>query len=206
MVGGFAAVLILASVIYSLSSGNISDVSGAILNEPVNAVELAVYLCGGMCFWSGLMRVAEKSGVTDFIASLLKKPLSRLFGGLDTNGRAFGYICMNVSANLLGLGNAATPTGIEAMKALAEEADGGLPSDNIVVFTVLNTASLTLIPTTAASLRLKYGAESPFDIMPAVIFTSAASLTVSLIAAKAGCALCRRKMGTHIRKRGKSLG
>lgn len=205
MVGKFAGILILVSVIYSLVSGNISDVSAAVLNEPVNAVELAVYLCGGMCFWSGLMRVAEKSGVTEIIAGLLKKPLKALFSDIDTEGRAFRCICMNVSANLLGLGNAATPLGIEAMKALSEESDGALPSDNMVIFTVLNTASLTLIPTTAASLRLKYGAERPFDIMPAVIFTTAASLTVSLIAAKAGCAL--GKLGRkHERKRGESLG
>lgn len=205
MVGGFAAVLILASVIYSLVSGNIPDVSGAVLNEPVNAVELAVYLCGGMCFWSGLMRVAEKSGVTEFVASLLKKPLKALFSGIDDTGRAFRCICMNVSANLLGLGNAATPLGIEAMKALSEESEGELPSDNMVIFTVLNTASLTLIPTTAASMRLKYGSERPFDIMPAVILTTAASLTVSLIAAKAGCALGRHRKKLA-RKRGESLG
>ena len=113
-------------------------------------------------------------------------------------GRTYAHcgkigICMNITANMLGLGNAATPLGIEAMKALAEEENcGDTAGDNMIIFAVLNTASITLIPTTAASLRLKYGAAEPLDILPAVIFTSAVSLAVSLTAAKLGCLIGRK--------------
>lgn len=193
MTGKFICILTLLSVIYGIITHNQSALTEAVLNEPVNAVELAVYLCGGMCFWSGLMRVAEKAGITSAVSSALKKPLSLLFHGINTEGRAFSAICMNITANMLGLGNAATPLGIEAMKALAEEENcGDTAGDNMIIFAVLNTASITLIPTTAASLRLKYGAAEPLDILPAVILTSAVSLTVSLTAAKLGCLIGRK--------------
>lgn len=196
MAGIFAAAAIIISVIFSISCGrNIDEVSAALLNEPVNAVELVIYLCGGMCFWSGLMRVAEKAGIVKYISALLKKPLKLLFKGIDTEGRAFHYICMNISANILGLGNAATPLGVEAVRELAKAAPEGEASDDIITFTVINTASLTLIPSTAASLRLKYGSAQPFDIMPAVLFTSALSLTIALAAAKAGNRINRRRKG-----------
>ena len=184
MINAVYLFLIVSSVIAAIFGDNTEKLSEAMLNEPVNAVELAIYLCGGMCFWSGLMRVAEKSGITDKVAKIFGFFLSGLFPNIDKNGHAFKAICMNLTANLLGLGNAATPLGIEAMKALAsEEKTTDTASPSMIVFTVLNTASITLIPTTAASLRLKYGSEAPFDILPAVWLTSAAALAVSLTAA-----------------------
>ena len=101
--------------------------------------------------------------------------------GLDLNGKAFKAICMNITANLLGLGNAATPLGMEAMKRLEEEEKtSDKASNNMIVFTVINTASITLIPTTIASLRLKHGAANPLDIIWGVIVTSFISITVAL--------------------------
>ncbi|MGN1089588.1 MAG: nucleoside recognition domain-containing protein [Huintestinicola sp.] len=179
------AVLILISCISAVFCGKGDALTEAILNEPVHAVELCIYLCGGMCFWSGLMRIAERSGLTDRIARLFSHLLGGLFPALDKNGRAFHAICMNVTANLLGLGNAATPLGIEAMKAIAEEEQAGdEATPSMIIFTVLNTASITLIPSTAMSICLKYGSSNAADIIPAVWLTSAAALTVSLIAAK----------------------
>jgi len=130
------------------------------------------------------MRIAEKAGVTSALAKAFSPLLSRLFKGLDTNGKAFHAICMNISANMLGLGNAATPLGIEAVTAMKEE-EGctDTASRNMIIFTVMNTASITLIPSTAASLRLKFGSSSPLDILPAVWITSAAALIASLTAA-----------------------
>jgi len=178
------SVLIIISVISAFITGRLDELSEAVLNEPVNAVELCIYLCGGMCFWGGIMRVAEKSGITDGLTKLFSVLLGGLFKGLDKNGRAFRAICMNITANMLGLGNAATPLGIEAMKAIAEEEkaeDTATPS--MVIFTVMNTASVTLIPSTALSLRMKYGSESPLEIVIPVWITSAAALAVSLTAA-----------------------
>lgn len=176
----FAAMIIL-SVICGMATGRAAELSDAAINSCVEAVELFIYLIGGMCMWGGLMRIAEKSKLTDKIA-LAFRPFARLiFKNLDLNGKAFHAICLNVTANMLGLGNAATPLGIEAMKALErEEKTDGTASRSMVVFTVLNTASITLIPTTAASLRSKHGSGAPMEILPCVLITSAAALAVGL--------------------------
>ncbi len=197
MIGYFAAFSAVLSLIYACLAGNTSTLTAALLSEPVEAVNIAVYLTGGLCFWSGLMKIAEKSGVTEFIAKILKAPLKLIFSDVQPESRAFRYICMNISANMLGLGNAATPLGIEAMKALDESAPETEVSDDQILFAVTNTASLTIIPSTMASLRLKYGAQEPFDVMPAVILTSLSALTVSIITAKTGCIIRR------IRRKGK---
>lgn len=178
------ALLIIGSAAASFITGNSRELTEAVLTEPVNAVELCIYLCGGMCFWGGLMRIAEKSGLTEKIAAVFAVIIGGLFKGIDKKGRAFKAICMNITANLLGLGNAATPFGIEAMKALAEEEKAGdTATPSMIIFTVINTASLTLIPSTALSLRMKYGSADPLEIVPAVWITSAAALFVSVTAA-----------------------
>lgn len=178
------ALLIIGSFIASVITGSTRELTEAVLSEPVNAVELCIYLCGGMCFWGGLMRVAEKSGLTEKLAAVFAVLIGGLFKGIDKQGRAFKAICMNITANLLGLGNAATPFGIEAMKALAEEEKAGdTATPSMIIFTVINTASLTLIPSTALSLRMKYGSADPLEIVPAVWITSAAALFVSVTAA-----------------------
>lgn len=178
------ALLIIGSFIASVITGSTRELTEAVLSEPVNAVELCIYLCGGMCFWGGLMRVAEKSGLTEKLAAVFAVLIGGLFKGIDKQGRAFKAICMNITANLLGLGNAATPFGIEAMKALAEEEKAGdTATPSMIIFTVINTASLTLIPSTALSLRMKYGSADPLEIIPAVWITSAAALLVSVTAA-----------------------
>ncbi len=179
----FGAMLIISALL-GATEGNISEVSSAALNSCVEAVELCIYLTGGMCMWGGLMRVAEKSGITDVIARLFRPLLKHLFKGLDTSGKAFHAICMNITANLLGLGNAATPLGLEAMKRLEEEeGENEVTSRNMVLFVVLNTASITLVPTTAASLRLKHGSAAPMEILPCVLITSACALIAGLVTA-----------------------
>ena len=177
----FAAIF---SLIFGFFSGNIPAVSRAALEESSHAVTLSIELLGTLCFWGGLMRIAERSGLTDVLAKGFSFILGGLFRDIDTNGRAFHAICMNITANLLGLGNAATPFGIEAMKALAEEEKAGdTATPSMVIFTVLNTASITLIPSTALSIRMKYGSAEPLEIIPAVWITSAAALAFSLTAA-----------------------
>lgn len=175
------AILIIISVIASFFTGNTDGVSNSILNEGANAIQLLLFMLGGMCVWGGLMRIAEKAGITEKL-SIIFKPLAKIiFKGLDLNGKAFKAICMNITANLLGLGNAATPLGMEAMKRLEEEEKtSDKASNNMIVFTVINTASITLIPTTIASLRLKHGAANPLDIIGGVIITSFISITVAL--------------------------
>ncbi|MBP1560749.1 MAG: spore maturation protein A [Oscillospiraceae bacterium] len=191
----FAAMLLIA-VVMGAGTGRMPQVCQSALNSCVDAVELFMYLLGGMCMWGGLMRIAEKSGISDVIAKLFRPVLKRLFKGLDPNGRAFGAICMNITANLLGLGNAATPLGLEAMKRLEqEEKPGEVTSRNMVMFVVLNTASITIIPATAASLRLKHGSAAPMEILPCVLVTSACALAAGLASAAALDGLWRGKDG-----------
>lgn len=178
------AAMILFSVICGIISGKSAEVSDAAINSCVEAVELFLYLIGGMCMWGGLMKVAEKSHLTDKLAAAFR-PFARLiFKDLDLNGKAFHAICLNVTANMLGLGNAATPLGIEVMKALeTEENANGTATRNMIVFSVLNTASITILPTTAASLRSKHGSAAPMEIFPCVIITSVIALAAGLVSA-----------------------
>lgn len=178
------AAMIIFSVVCGILNGKSAEVSDAAINSCVEAVELFLYLIGGMCMWGGLMKVAEKSHLTDKLAAAFR-PFARLiFKNLDLNGKAFHAICLNVTANMLGLGNAATPLGIEAMKALeSEEKANGTATRNMILFSVLNTASITLLPTTAASLRSKHGSAAPMEIFPCVVITSVAALAAGLISA-----------------------
>ncbi|MEG0614926.1 MAG: nucleoside recognition domain-containing protein [Oscillospiraceae bacterium] len=174
--------MIIISVISGIFQGKITEVSNAALNEGINAVEFFIYIIGGMCVWGGVMRIADKAGLTEKL-SILFRPLARvIFKGLNLKGKAFKAMTMNIAANLFGLGNAATPLGIRAMKELEKEENvGETASDNMIIFTVLNTASITLIPTTVATLRLKHSSANPLDILPAVIISSILSVTVAIV-------------------------
>lgn len=186
MIKWIFAIMMITSVIFGAGTGQIQQVCEAALNSCVEAVELFLYLLGGMCMWGGLMRVAEKAKITDMLSRLFRPLLKHIFKGLDLDGKAFHAICMNITANLLGLGNAATPLGLEAMRRLEqEERTGDTTSRNMIMFVVLNTASITLIPTTAASLRIKHGSAEPMEILPCVLVTSACALAAGLISAAA---------------------
>ncbi|MCL2694480.1 MAG: spore maturation protein A [Oscillospiraceae bacterium] len=180
--------LIVFSLIFGIIGGDVASVSDAALSECQNAITLTLTLCGIICLWSGIMRVAQTSGLTEQLAKVFKPVLTRLFKGIDPKGKALQYIVLNLTANLLGLGNASTPFGIAAMRELEKEEkhlnNGEYASDNMVIFVVLNAASLQLIPTTTAALRLKNGSAAPMEILPVVWLTSIAAVTVSLLTAK----------------------
>ena len=153
-------------------------------------------LTGIIALWSGIMRVAQSSGLTGKLAKLAEPVLSKLFGGLERGGKAMQYITLNITANILGLGNASTPFGIAAMREIEREEHSPEPekaSHNMIVLTVMNTASLQLIPTTAAALRLAHGSADPMEILPCVWVTSVCALSAALTAAAVCRALSRRK-------------
>lgn len=179
--------LILLSVVFGAGSGNMASVSNALIGECSKAVELTLTLTGSICLWSGLMKVAEHAKLTDAVSRLLSPITRLLFRGLNQRSQAMRFICMNITANLLGLGNAATPLGIAAMQELAKEQppeQRHIASDHMVTLVVLNTASIQLLPTTIALLRLQYGAVRPLDILPAI-------LMASLVSVSAGILLCK---------------
>lgn len=177
--------LVLLSVVIGFARGDAGTVSNALISSCSDAVTLCISLCGIICLWSGIMRVAQSSGLTEIVAKGLSPLLKRLFKGISQKGEAMQYIVLNITANLLGLGNASTPFGIAAVKALEkEEKTEETASDNMILFVVLNTASLQLIPTTAAALRLSHGSAAPMEILPAVWTVSIINVTLTVLGAK----------------------
>ena len=176
-------IFLLLSVIFAVGSGQTAALSAAVLEGAGSSVTLALSLAGPLCLWSGLARVMEDSGLTDRLARLLSPVLRRLFPGAWADKAAREALCGNLSANLLGLGNAATPLGIRAVRQMALGAEGRA-SDELCRLVVLNTASIQLIPATVAAVRAGLGSAAPFDILPAVWITSVCSVTVGLLAAK----------------------
>lgn len=185
MMSGIFCAMILSGVIFGLLTGRMPQVSDAAINEASRAVELVISLTGTYCLWGGVMQVAEEAGLTAKLSKLFEPVTTRLFRGLRSGGAAMNAITMNLAANLLGLGNAATPLGIKAMKEMeAEERAGGTATDNMALFVVMNTASLQLLPTTTAMLRSAAGAEKPLDILPACWLASAVSIAAGIVMAK----------------------
>ncbi len=187
------------SIIFAFFNGTMPQISQAILDKSGEAVELVISLCGIMCFWCGLMKVAERAGLVEKISALLSPIVNLLFRNIKKGGKAAGLITMNLAANILGLGNASTPLGIAAMRAVSEE-NGAVSSDtatdDMIMLAVLNTASLQILPTTAAALRSANGCAAPLDILPCVWIVSVYSVTIAVISAKV--------MGALSRKRGKT--
>lgn len=176
--------MIVFSIICSIITGNTQELSSGLMNGAEKAVKLLITLFGVMVFWSGIMKVAEKSGLTSLLVKLLSPMLKKLFPDLDKESVAFQSICMNISANLMGVGNAATPFGLKAMKEMQRKnLRKDTATDSMVVFVVMNTASMQLIPATLGYLRQSYGSTAPFSIIPCVIISSAVALAVALVLA-----------------------
>lgn len=176
--------LIIISIVCSIIFGNTHDLSQALIESGASSIELILTMAGIMCLWSGIMKIATESGLTAIFAKVFAPLLRPLFPNLDKKSDAFQSITMNISANLLGLGNAATPFGLKAMKELHTLNDhSDTASNEMVIFVVMNTASLQLLPTTLATLRQAYGSAAPFEIIVPVWISSACALAVALIIA-----------------------
>lgn len=176
--------MMLGALGCSVITGRGSEVTAAMFAGAEQAVTLVLSLLGAMCLWSGLMRIADRAGITRGLAKLFAPVLRLLFPTVPGDSAAARAICMNMSANLLGMGNAATPFGLAAMKEL----DGlhparGTATDPMVTFVVLNTACFQLIPSTVAVLRSAAGSADPFDIMICTWLTSLGTLACGLLAA-----------------------
>ena len=176
--------MILFSVICAAATGRMSELSASILSGAGSAVTLVISLTGMMCAWTGMMKIAENAGITRLLSRALSPLMRRLFPSCEKDGPAVRAMCMNITANLLGLGNAATPLGIAAMKELKKTSPSQTASNAMVTFVVLNTASIQLIPTFMATLRAQYGSVSPFDILPSVWVTSFGAVFAGMVAVK----------------------
>ena len=173
------ALLAAASVLFGAARGTMGAVSAAALEGAAAAVQLTLGMAGAVCLWSGVMELMERCGLSSALARLLRPVLRRLLPRASRDDRTLADVTANVSANLLGLGNAATPAGIRAARRMAR---GDTADDELCRLVVLNTASIQLLPATVAGLRAACGCAAPFDILPAVWLSSACSVAVGLLA------------------------
>ena len=184
--------MVVLSVIFGLATGQLDAVSEAALSGASSAVELSLTMAGVLCLWSGVMEIMNVCGISDCLARLFRPLLRRLLPQASRDSETLAAVSANVSANLLGLGNAATPLGIQAARRMARGCDG-IASDELCLLVVLNTASIQLLPATIASVRAAAGCQTPFDILPAVWMSSALSVAAGLTAARLFSALGRRR-------------
>ncbi len=185
-------ILMVVAVVCGVATGQISQVSQAILNGSAQGVELCITLLSMMLLWGGLTAIMQQSGLSALLANCLSPVMKWLFPELKLHPQAREAITMNVAANMLGLGNAATPLGIKAMKELSKvNGHSKIASNSMVTFVVLNSVSVQLIPTGLFILRKQFEAANPTDVLPAVWFASVLSATVGIALAL----LCNRKKG-----------
>lgn len=175
-------VLIVTAIVFSVFTNNTSNTVTAISDGAKKAIELSLFLMGNMAFWLGIAQIAEKSGLLKKLGKLLSPIIDKLFPKFKNNNDVKNKITANITANMFGLGNAATPLGISAVNTIDD--NGIYPSKEIILFVVINTASLQLIPTNMAALRSAYGSRNPFSILGCVLISSFGALVVSIALCK----------------------
>ena len=175
--------MVTVSLVFAAVNGTMDAVSAAALEGAGAAVELCIAMAGVLCLWSGVMELMSRCGLSRKLAAALRPALGRLLPRASRDPETLAAVSANVSANLLGLGNAATPLGIEAAKGMSRKC-AGTASDELCLLVVCNTASIQLLPTTVAAVRAAAGCRNPFDILPAVWLASALSVTAGIWACR----------------------
>jgi len=194
--GAILAVLMALSVVVAAVRGKLPDVTAAALEAAGKASTFALGLVGVLALWMGLMRVAEEAGLVRWIAWLVAPVLRRLFPEVPADHPAMGAIVMNVAANVLGLGNAATPFGIRAMQELETlNPRPGTATDGQVMLCALNTASVQLVPATVIALRVAAGSRAPGEIIGPTLLASLCGVVVAVVAARLLARVTRPKEG-----------
>ena len=182
MVNVIWAVLIFIAIIYSLLSGQIDTINNGILTHATTGVNLILEMMPLIVLWTGIMKIAEKSGLLEVFSRTLNPVLRRLFPSLPKTHKALGYIASNIGANMLGLGSAATPFGLKAMEELQKDnPHKDTATEAMITFLVLNTGGVTLIPTTVIALRIMHGSSNPTEIIITSILATAVSSISGLL-------------------------
>lgn len=184
--------MVCLSVLCGLATGRGPEVAAAAVEGAGAGVELCLSIAGMLCLWTGVMEVMRRSGLADRLSKLMRPVLRRVFPQVAGEREIMDSISANVSANLLGLGNAATPLGIEAARRMSRKCPGAA-SDAMCMLVVCNTASIQLIPTTVATVRAAAGSQTPFDILPAVWLASTLSVGVGILSCKLMACLWREE-------------
>ena len=175
--------LIIISFIVGAFTGKLQDVTNAMFDGAKSAVNVAIYLIGIMSFWLGIMKIAQKSGIIEFLSKLIQPLAKIIFPELKHNQKATGLITMNVAANALGLTNAATPIGLKAMEEMQNEnKQKDTATNSMCTFLAMNTAGFQIIPATVIAILASVGAKNPTEIiLPTLIVTTTTFILAILI-------------------------
>lgn len=177
--------LILISLVIGILNGKTVEMTGAILESAETTIDTCLKIFGTIAIWSGIMKIAEKSGLMDVLKSMSYPLVKLLFPELKRESKAVNDIALNMTANIIGLGNMATPVGIKAMQEMKKESKNkDKLSKSMVMFLVLNMASIQLIPTTVIGLRMSYGSENSAEIVLPVLFASLISAAFGILVVK----------------------
>lgn len=164
---------IIIAVIYSIINGTFSEVNSSIFSSTQSVISLVISLLGNMCFWNGIMNIVKNTNLINRINYFINPIIKFLFKDIDENSECYKNISMNITSNLLGLGNSATPCGLKAIEEMQKENKiKNKLSNNQILFILINTASIQLIPTTIISIRASLGSKSPSTIITGVWFSS----------------------------------
>lgn len=182
MINKLWTVFITIGIVFCMATGNVVTINNEMINGGKSALQMIIEMIPLMAIWSGLMNIASKSGLINKISLKLSPILHPLFPDIESGHESLGYITSNIVANIFGLGSAATPFGLKAMKSLQElNRDKKSASRSMITFLVINTSGLTLIPTTIISLRTMHGSSNPTEIILASILATIASTFLGLI-------------------------
>ena len=175
--------IVAVSLLFSVLTGQGGQLGSAVLSGAQSGITLAISMAGAICLWTGAAKVMDRAGMTGFLAKLLSPLTRRIFPGTKRDPALAADLSANICANFFGLGNAATPMGIRAVKRMISPVDPTGATDEMCRLIVLNTASIQLIPANVAAIRASLGCTAPFDILPAVWITSLCSASAGLLAA-----------------------
>ena len=182
MINYIFGIFIIIGIVYSFFTGNIDVLNNSLISSGEDAISMIFKMIPLLCLWLGVMKIAEASNLIDKISGFLSKVIHPLFPELKKNTPSISYIATNIAMNMLGLGSGATPFGLKAMESMQQENDKkDTASRSMITFLVINTASVTIIPTTVISMRILAGSTSPTIIVPASIITTILSCFLALI-------------------------
>ena len=173
---------IIIGIVYSFITGNADIINNTLISSGEIAIDIAIKMIPLLCLWLGVMKIAEDSGLLTKVSKIMSKIIKPLFPELKSNSEAIAYLGSNIMMNILGLGNAATPFGLKAMNCMQDEnKDKNTATRSMITFMVMNTASVTLIPTTVISFRILNNSNNPTEIVGACIIVTILSCTIGLI-------------------------
>jgi len=185
MVNKIWGFFIIIGVIFGIVNNKITLINETILSSTTTTIEMILKIFPVIALWLGIMEIAKESGLLKKLSDLFKPLLSKLFPEIPNNHESLGYISSNVVINMLGLGNAATPFGLKAMKSLNDlNKNSKTASKSMITFLILNTSGLTIIPTTVISLRMMHGSINPTEIVLATIISTVISTFLALLVDK----------------------